>query len=229
MRKRKLFLWLNRANSVLLFVLLAGAICLTLWSVIESNYRRHRRAVEVAASPADESSPRVELVLGGVHGIEGRNDQYVTLKSTMQGGKFSGGYSGGEIRNVLFLIGDNMEPRWLFPNHNNMITSVYPLAKPLDNEKKIVVAFYYAFVSEDSNQDGSLDEDDLVTLAVSAADGSGFVVVEDRVRSVIDWKVLDKGKHLTLLFQKDGQVFLQKTDLATRRVVSSKSILSVEN
>jgi len=227
MEKNRFFLWINRINALLFLAGLIGVLVLIVVTSIGSNARVNRRTVAVSENPNETETAKIELVLDNVEEIEGHNAQYVVLSSKRQGGKFSSGYKGGEKRNVLFLVGDTLETRWLFPDHANFISRMTRMDWEQEETKKTVV-FYYEIINEDTNKNGEFDENDLSSLALSRPDGSGLTVVEKGVRSVIDWKLSDEGKTLLLLFQKEGEVYLKKFDVGNFEPVSSKVILQIE-
>lgn len=166
--------------------------------------------------------------MGKVNEVEGHDGQYIELRSKHTGGKFSSGYRGGETRNVLFLTGRELDPTWLFDNHLNYIRKVTPVKKyRTDDKTSEVVAMYYEYVTVDTNKNGSLDMDDLLIIAVSNPDGTGFLVLEDSVSSVIDMTLSKDASNLVVLFQQNGQVVLNNYDPKTFDIKSSSEILEV--
>jgi hypothetical protein len=229
MEEMKLFRVLNRVNSLLFFLLFISVLAFVVFINVKTSTWQDRGAVEVAENPKDGSSPTIELVLGNINDIKGHDAQYVELHSKVRGGKFSSGYSGGETRNVLFLVGKNLETKWLFPSHTNIIYQVTPLSlgREYEEDKRNVRSMYYELVNEDTNGDGILDADDLSVIALSKPDGTKFAIIETGVQSVIDRTLVDEGKTLVLLVQSEGKVHLRKYSSETFELVGSKAILDI--
>ncbi len=232
MEDSKIFRFITRANSVLIFLLITGGMVLMLGSFVMSSFVRHQDAdaVKVAEVPGDETSPKLELELSGINEVEGSDVQYILLKSKWHGGKFSSGYGGGEIRNVLFLVGKEPEPRWIFPNHANNIRSVSSLVFHDNGDvggSGKTLAIFYEYIDKDSNGDGELDADDLLSIALSKPDGSGFTVLDTGITSQLDEKLLDEGRVVAVLSQKGGKVYFNKYKVDDFTSVGSKVLLSL--
>jgi hypothetical protein len=163
-----------------------------------------------------------------VNELAGHETQYVELRSKYRGKKFSYKAGDGEIRNVLFLVGQDLNSSWLFEKHTQYIKRVIPLEKRNTAENSSeVINIYYEFVEEDSNNNQMLDKNDLFSIALTSPDGSGFLALETGVSSVIDRTLSNNGKNLVILFQKEGVVYLKRYDARTFELKSSARILEV--
>ena len=225
----KIFRVLNRINSIIFLLVLLSGLALIFLISFETSSWNNRGSVEVAENPADKNSAMINLILGNINKICGHDAQYIELRSKRNGGKFSSGYSGGETRNVLFLVGKELQTKWLFPDHKNLVQRVAPLKLGRDCKKQEeVLSIYYELVTQDTNKDGVLNSDDLSVLALTRPDGTNYVVIDSGVQSVIDKSVIDKGKTLMLLTQKEGMVQLKKYSIETFELISSKTILDIK-
>jgi hypothetical protein len=230
MEEPKVFRVINRINAILFLILLLGGIWVVLFFTIQANNWSNRGAVQVAENPKDKNSPKIELVLGSVNELEGHESQYVELRSKYRGGKLSSGYGGGEIRNVLFLVGEDLKSSWLFDKNTQFIKRVIPIKKHDSEESSSeVITILYEFVEEDSNNNQMLDKDDLFSIALTNPDGSGFLTLETGVSSVIDRTLSKNGSNLAILLQKKGVVYLRSYDPKTFELKGSARILEVGN
>ena len=89
MEQSRIFGIINKINSVLFLVLLAGGSFLVAFGIVSSNQWQDRRAVEVVQDGKKEKQEKIELVLGNISNIPGFDTQYVTLRSRDSGGSFS--------------------------------------------------------------------------------------------------------------------------------------------
>lgn len=224
MEQSKIFGIINKINSILFLVLLAGGCFLIILGIISSNRWQDRRAVEVVQNDTGEKQEKIELVLGDIANIPGYETQYVRLRSRESGGSFSSGYSGGrEIRNVLFFTGKELTTHWLYKNHTFVINQFSTLTRGFENKEK-ALAIYIKSIKSDSNGDKSLDEDDLLTISLTDPYGKNYTEINTDVQSVIDYNVVEDGQYLILLLQKNNKVILQKYSLSSFKLVSEKVI-----
>jgi hypothetical protein len=228
MEESKVFRVINRVNAILFLILLLAGIGMVLVFTIQANNWSNKRAINVTEDPKDKNSPQIELILGSVNELEGHDTQYVELRSKYRGRKFSSGYSGGEIRNVLFVVGEDLNSSWLFEKHTQYIKRVIPLKKHnTEQDSSEVINLYYEFVEKDSNNNQMLDKHDLFSIALTNPDGSGFLALETGVSSVIDKTLTKNGSNLSILFQKQGIVYLKRYDSRTFELISSVQVLEV--
>lgn len=222
------FRLLNRINAVLLFFLLLAAIALVAFIFIQMNPPENNSGVVVNES-SEESQPDLpepELELSVIRDVAGKNVKYLTLETERRGGKFSSGYSGGETRNVLFLIGDDMVTRWLYPDHQNLIENISVLKdRECCNDESKAVAILFVTKPVDSNQNGMLDSSDLSQLSLSKPDGSGLTIISEGIENILQHRVLDDGKILMVLTQNGNTLSLAKYSLVTFTLIQQRTLL----
>lgn len=226
MGKSKIFDIIGKINSVLFLVLLSGIGVFVVFWVIAANNWQDRRAVEVVQDGNEKES--IELILGNIASVDGHDAQYVKLHSRARGGKFSS-YSGrGEVRNVLFFTGDKLESHWLYSKNQYLIGKFSVLTHEISAElaeekkgrKKIAKAIYMETITEDTNGNHELDENDLITISLVQPNGKSVTEIETGVQSVVDYDFLDDNESLMLLFQKDNKVIVKKYSLSSFEVKS---------
>ncbi len=227
MEDSKLFRFVNRANSIVFLVLLCTGLALTIYFAIQSNAWQDRRAVNIAEDPSDQDSPKVNLVLGRINEVTGHDSRYVLLSSKSEG-KLSSSYYSGKTRNILFVSGDDFDTKWIFPDHKRLVNQVVPLRMERHKTELPVIAIYYQYLEEDFNSDGKLDDDDLSKVALSLPNGDKFTVLEKDIKSVVDYSVSKDGNSISLLLQKDNDVYLGEYDLQSFQLINSKVILSID-
>lgn len=224
MEQSKVFGIIQKINSIIFLVLLASGCFLIILGIFSTNRWQNRRAVEVVQNDTGEEQEKIELVLGNIASIPGYDTQYVRLRSRSAGGSFSSYSGGNETRNVLFFTGSDLNTHWLYQNHTFNITEFSILKQVHKNDEEKALAIYIETIKSDSNGDKSLDEDDLITISLTDPYGENHTEIDSKVQSVIDSNVVEEGKYLILLMQKNNMVILKKYSLSTFKLVSEKVI-----
>jgi len=122
MTTQRAFRYLWRTNAVLIFLSTAG-VCLVAGGVMLSEVgcnARRRKAADAAPPVVANTAER--LYLGPMKTVEGsRVLRGELLAPRKEFGIGSGGYSGSETRNILYLDIDSTEARWLLPDSSGII------------------------------------------------------------------------------------------------------------
>ncbi len=228
MEESKIFTYVNRVNSVLFLVVLLGGVVLILTVMFQVSPWEKRGSVEVTENSDAEEVNRVELILNGIESIDGQDAQYVQLNSKSSGGKFSsGGYSGRELRNVLFFRGPQLETNWLFETHSFLINDFSQLKAHNDySSNGPTKVLFVEVIKQDSNGDGKLSEDDLSIIGLAKPDGTRYKEIETNIKSVIDQSINAEGE-LLILVQVGSEVLLKKYSLNDFNKISEKSISEI--
>ncbi|MFT7224044.1 MAG: hypothetical protein ACI82Z_001592 [Cellvibrionaceae bacterium] len=121
MEKNRFFLIINRVNSVLILLAVTGAILSMAFVMGISNEWGNSNTVQVTADSNEPESKSVDLRLGGLEEMRGHNIQTINPLSDKASRGLSSGYGGSQIRNVLFLLGEQLESKWLYEKHSNLI------------------------------------------------------------------------------------------------------------
>ena len=88
----------------------------------------------------------------------------------------------GTLRNLLFLSGDPVQPRWLFNDADQMLARAEPLCakgsadyfEACPQAEKRTLAVYLEVIAKDSNRNGALDHEDRAVPALVRTDGTGY-------------------------------------------------------
>jgi len=221
------FKWINRINSVIFMILILTGIGLFIFLYTQSNDWKSRRTVEVK----DTSENITELRLGSITRVCGHDVQYVELSSAGTSKGFSSGGYSNQIRNVVYFTGTELKHHWLYDNNNYLIENIAQLnAKDYeyeDSKEKQTVAVIYKVIKVDSNKDGKLSEDDMITVAVTSPGGDQYTEL-GTFTSVIDYQSDFEGKFLTLLIQMENDILVQKYSLSDFQKISEKKLTKIE-
>ncbi len=226
----RIFVIIGRINSVLLLVALLGASALIFigWMSWSGSPWQRRGAIEVPAAQDEKASP-VFLQFGRVKNIPGANTQMMELTTEDKSGKFSSGGYANEIRNVLFLTGNEKKARWLFPTHSNLILAAAQLREDSGDSRireRPISALYFEYVTSDTNGDKKLSPQDLSKVALAKPDGTDFVEVLDGVARVLSYEMLDSHR-LTVIYQKGKSVHHARFSVITMTKELDHEIVSV--
>jgi hypothetical protein len=224
MEQNKFFIWTSRITSILFLLLLVISIGLAIYVMQESRKWGARNSVEIVGEVAEDDVAE-DLRLGSIINVCGKDVQYVMLSSSSSTkGLSSGGY-GSRIRNIVFFVGSEMDSHWLFDTNKHLINSTSQLKTSGDScKEKETASIYYEVVKDDTNNDGSLNEEDHVTLFITAPDGRNPIELESEITSVIDYSVDADGQLLTVLMQKGTSILMKKYSLEDGQLASEREV-----
>jgi len=174
------FTYIRRLNSLLLFAGLVVFALLVLWGIGSSVERSNRDVVATAKAPG--AGEELSFRLDEIKDIPGTDAQMLKLTaSKTQSGIAYSGYE-RDIRNILFLSGDDKSARWLFPNQDNVIHTAAQLLAPAEDKNPsgkgvAAQALYFVYSDQDTSGDGEITKDDRSKLALARANGEGFANV----------------------------------------------------
>ncbi len=229
MDRDRIFLIINRVNSVLFLTILLGVAAIILFSFLLPGNRQHKGAVEVFEDLDSTDNSMVKLRLGNIQEVTGHDVQYVELSSERGGRKLLSGYESPETRNVLFLVGKDMAAHWLYEHHRFIIKCVCKLKENNKYDSKAnVIGLYVEVINSDTNGDGKLSKDDDSAIALLNIDGSGYKEIETGVKQLIDSKVTDNGKNFMLIVQIESNVIIKKYSLETFKKESERMITEIK-
>lgn len=118
--------------------------------------------------------------------------------------------SGGarSVVDLLFLNIANNESRWLFNGVGQLIVeerSLFNKLREFPDQPRTAVGVIYTVVEKDSNGDSRLTEEDAVSLATSAVDGSGYRKLIEGIDQLHSVQQVSDDKVL-VLYQKGQQI-----------------------
>ncbi|HSM91597.1 MAG TPA: hypothetical protein VLT47_01855 [Anaeromyxobacteraceae bacterium] len=228
MKASRFFRFANRANSLLLFVLLAvGAVALLAAGVAEvwSHLGRHRPEARGAGSPGEE-----RLELQAPVAIEGTAVTIVPRSGAWEARGYSSGEGGRETRNLLFHDVSTGRMHWLRPKDDAAIIDWEVLregevAASYEEEpgrgargKGPPLAVRYEIAEADTDGDGVIGAGDRLQVGVSGVAGDGYATVlrdVDELRG----RSAPSGGRLALFFRRGEKEWVAEVDLAARRLV----------
>lgn len=206
-------LW--RINGVIfLLILLCGSVLVVislchsfLWS---SNQHKDAAVVNVNQSTHEKEY----LHLGGGDLFKGTSTLRMPLYAdSSYRGSFKS-YSGGLIRNYLFLDSATMTSRWLFRGFSRLITECHDFQSPLDSPNKNIVGSVYEVIASDSNHDGRIDTDDQKAAFFASPDGKQITEIVPPSELIVSVEQVSDTEFLIIYtMQKStmGAVFSVKT------------------
>ncbi|QFT54217.1 hypothetical protein [Microbulbifer sp. THAF38] len=220
-----MFQVIQKINSVLFLLILLVGIGSIFYFTSQSAKWKKSRAVEVAK--VDGSGEPVELRMGRLKEIDGHNSYFVELYNDSEGGKFSG-YTPSKTRNILFLIGDELNSSWLFDNNRNLIEEIKLLKqKSEEGEETPVNAIYLNVVKEDTNFDGLLSNYDRFTIALVKPDGSQYTELVSNINQVMDYELSSDSKSIAFICQIQRKVVILKYSLISFQKESERVLANV--
>lgn len=203
----RLFIVINRINSVLLLIVLVIAAGAIIWTIFVQSQWKKNRTIEVQDKSEQGNTEKVNLRLSTIEQVYGAPVQFVRLETEPKGGKFSSGYYPEVTRNIMFLTKGMKQARWLFPKHTFLIKTIVQLRGSEGYDRNNPTrAMYYEIIKEDSNGDGKLAEDDAVVIALSRTDGTGYVELDSKHQRIVGHRTVNQGGELAVIVEKDGKV-----------------------
>lgn len=208
----------------MLLLLLIG---LVIYGILENNKWGNRNTVEII-DEVNSGEEIEDLRLSDITKVSGKDIQYVKLNSAPESKGFSSGGYGNVIRNVVFFVGDNMDSHWLFDANTYLIDEIDQLKKNADDcENKETVSIYYEIRKEDTNNNGKIDENDSLTIALTSPDGLNYTEIELGITSVLDHSIDYDASVLTLLVQYNSTLLMKKYSLKTNEKISEQEITRI--
>ncbi len=226
MEQNRFFLVITRINSLLILMAAIGAVISLISLTILSNSWSDRNTVEVVSD--DTGNESVELRLSTLNQMIGHEIQTVDLMSDAPSKRFSSGSRGTKTRNVLFLVGEDLNPKWLYEENGYLINCFCKLQ--VSNKYRgddPVLAVYVSVIKEDTNKDEKLSEEDGITLALMNPDGSNYKEIGSIVSKVLDSTVTDSGESVTFLLQVGNDILVRKYSLESFSLISEQQISEI--
>ena len=214
MGNNKIFININRLNSVLFLVLLISSLVGAYFIFQEITKSTRRNAVEIS-TPDKETKEIIEL--SDVETIHDKGVQYIRVYSKRDGVLKSGGYS-RTLRNLLFLSQVGGEPTWLLPNNNSKIINHRVLKTYGDQARKSTSDYLYVEVNPKSEG---------VSACIGAVDGSDFDCLDEGLNKIIQYEYFAEEKSLGLLVQVSNEIRYKVFDLRTRKLKTNKFVIKL--
>lgn len=205
METNKIFIWLGRITSILVFL----GVLLVIGILLSSVNWNTKHYIEQPLQNDELWYWEIEEKL------HTDNMQVLTLKNRHEKALFySNGNSSHRSKNLLFIGTDAAQSRLLFKNHQQQFG--YDVLMFTDESKnEIPYLIYYEVIKADTNQDGELSHYDSVMLAVSNIDGTRYTELMPRMGQIL--KIYRHVQEQCLYIIQKDDVQLTKTcfDLQT--------------
>ena len=187
MKRFDFILW--RINGVFLLLAICAGIMLMSWGFFQILGESSRAQKNAAVVNVDQNTHKKEyLHLGNTFEIKGSTIVRMPLYIDSSAREFSSGsYSGGRVRNYLFVNYANMSSKWLFDDFKRLIPNKNDFNATLTKRDSAIVGTIYQIVASDTNGDGQVNEDDKISIVFGSPDGqnlSEIIPSVDRVLSI---------------------------------------------
>lgn len=164
------------------------------------------------AAPASDKKDTVDVRVADLP-VQVEGSRYLmhpigNARVTRSSGKYESGYTQdvsfrvsnydrfeftGYLKNIAFQHQDSTAFRKLTDKDITIYTATY-LSGLQDRKKAPVIV--YSLADSDTNRDGKLDENDIKSLYISAADGKRFTKLSADMQELIDWSFVDSQDRL---------------------------------
>ncbi|MCK5353492.1 MAG: hypothetical protein KAJ63_00120 [Methyloprofundus sp.] len=220
------FKWTGRISSVLFLLLLVLSIGIVIFGIYESNNWNKRNSVEITGK--NPNKPIENLHLGRITKVCGKDIQYVPLTSDSNSKGFSSGGYGNITRNVVFFVGEEMNAHWLFNTDSYLIDKIQQIKKNhIECKNEETLSIYFEIRKKDADNNGKLDNNDPITIALTSPDGLNYTEIEQDLTSVLDHSINYNTSVLTLLVQHKKLILMKKYSLKTNKKLSEKEITRI--
>ena len=218
-----------KRNLFLLFVsvMLVSASC---------RYALESRDPSQAASNTASTPVPVEKVLSTFDQIEGTHYLMARISANPDARDSSGGplswlesgYSSYsyDTYNFVFFDLDTETYHRLLPSNKSVIlqltgfpTPVYDASQP-DAPRPPIEWWLYTIVKADTDGNGVMNYEDILTLGVSDVGGNGFTEVVGDVDNLLG-HLYDDNSSLFVIYHSNGKNYIAKINLSTREVLST--------
>lgn len=228
-----------------LFLLIGGVICLIGILGIGLYFlplsAENSSLINIEEEPTQNNEQGFELT--PFEHIEGTKflmaDVIVKDPSTINTERVS--YTLSEVRNIIFLDSESIESSQLFDTNTMVIhdTIKYPNvydwqpSQPSEQvgsieQAEIVYWIVYEVIKEDTNGDKVLDEEDLITIAMSDTDGQNYFEFLHGIKAINSMNMVNLGQ-LIVSYNQDGDWKTSLLDLSNQTILETKVLANSDN
>ncbi len=162
--------------------------------------------------------------MAGIVAVPGERGSSINPLDLINSSSYSS-YSSNTYNYVFFNQATEQYHR-LLPSNEYVIyqTSGFPIlqynpAKP-DQPAPTLKWWVYSVIKKDTNANGSLDDKDKLTIALSDVGGNGYTELIDGVDAVLS-QVYKDDSALFIIYNSDNKNYIAKINPSTREVVST--------
>lgn len=150
---------------------------------------------------------------------------------------FSFGTSTGvRVHNLVFLDAQTLESHRLFPTNEYAIRNAtqfpddwidtYNATGQRPNEVAPTEWFVYEIITNDTNNDGLLNRDDLFIVAISDEDGIGYIELMSGISGIYGMKMVENGK-LVVSYLQNGKKLASLIDMKAKTILETKELTNL--
>ncbi|MBL4660045.1 MAG: hypothetical protein JKY19_06795 [Alcanivoracaceae bacterium] len=226
MQESGFFKWVIRINSLLFLLFLMLGIGVSLYGFhLINRVTSSSNEVVISQSGSSQTDEEVKesFLLEDITTVSGNDVQYLMLnaKTTKRGYR-------KDIRNVVFFEGEQMKSHWLFENNDNKFEVMQQLKRPIDDsDDQMTVAIYYQLRNEDTDNNGKIDKNDILKIALTSPNGHDYTEIEKGMTSILEHSIDEDALVLTLLTQFEESLVMKKYSLQTKKKISEREITRI--
>lgn len=167
-----------------------------------------------------------ELELGGLEEISGSHSVMTMLHSNQYyENEYASKAKVESTRNILFSDMNTGQSHWLFADNHQLIlrsntVKSNELTKTMQDTDNKTIAILYKVVKADSNQDGEINDDDDITVALTTPEGKNYTELT-AINGFRDYKYLKEKNQLSLMAYKNGKRHIVFVDLTNFSIVKN--------
>ena len=185
-------------------------------------------------SAIETSSSNINFELGNFKKISGSSFLVAPIRSISNEGRSTiriSSSGGGYVytHNYIYLDLEDETLQRLLPVDDHVIqdtTGHAPRNTEVDNDPEAEDAiswWVYSIVKDDSNEDGYLGADDLITIGVADVGGQNFTEILEGIEEILGQEMKNDSE-LVIIFVKDGLRFISKINMLEKTIVDTQEI-----
>ncbi|MEA5467927.1 hypothetical protein [Spirulina sp. 06S082] len=208
MEKNKVFRLIWRFNAIIIMgtgLLAIAVLGFSALSILGSITRE--RQVSNVVNLNQESEIEEDLRFGEVREITATPYLMLPLSSHQSYDRASYQKTTDSTRNFLFFNSETGKRHWLLESNEYLIISDNTIAEPtLESQPNPVLAILYSIVKEDTDENKTLNNNDLFSIALSKPDGLEYREILTDIKRILGYKVIDR-ETLVLFYQKENKAY----------------------
>jgi hypothetical protein len=160
--------------------------------------------------------------------IRGGNTQMYVLSVSgddRNGSRISSGkgyYPNDADRNILFLVGDEKTPHWLFPQHGQRILSANQLPDEKINKDSPTQVLYFEFSNQNPNDATEGNQKNKRSIALTKPNGEKPTVVLENISRIMSTEIVQGS--VSIVYQVEKSLRLARFNLDTFERLSDREI-----
>nr|WP_086939432.1 hypothetical protein [Thaumasiovibrio occultus] len=213
MENNRFFRSVNRFNAVSIMLVFIGVVVLGIYLLLGVTRGNPAQSVAVDTNTAENIATTMKV--GELREVNGHNVHWSRLVTEAESNLNVSKYFANQTRNVVFWVGVDMTPSWVFDTNEYLVSSFRPVEiKPAFETKNHTAAFIVESIQADTNNDGILSADDDHTLAFVRPDGSSYTQVYQGPQRLIDTSVVAAENTVIVMQSHADSTVVRKYDLA---------------